>query len=476
LVTTHLTQAQLEYAAHDAVTTLRLSRRVLPALGAQTPAYEVQINAVPAAARMQHRGVRLDLDAHSEFIRAKRERRIETCAAYQAACREMGLLDLAASIPATPAAKRTVLETILSSDQLRTWKRTEKSGVLSTAGNELKRVAAEYGPIGALVELSKIDKVLTSFGPTLAALVSPITGRIHAHYRVASTASGRASCSYPNLQQAPRDKEFRALFRAAPGHKYVGGDFSGMELRAAAHIAPEPALIEAFAQGRDPHRITAARMLGKPENEITDDERARAKPVNFGSLYGLGPSGLIVTAWDEYEIVLTAGEAEEWIDAVRRAYPRLNQWRYDHYRQCERAGEIVIGRDAKRGIGRFYPLSRLPKGARNGYTRCCNLPIQGACGDASMLALAAIDDALFEAGIEGGPVLWLHDEIILEVPEADAEQAKQLLEQTMVDAFEQTFPGSHEMGLLNGLVDAHIGDNWTEAKEKPKPKKNAQCA
>ena len=129
-----------------------------------------------------------------------------------------------------------MLEVLLTSDELARWRKTEKSGALSTKRSELLR-AAHYPPILALVKLSRIDKILTSFGQTLTALVSPVTGRIHAHYRVASTASGRASCAGPNLQQIPRDPRFRALFVPEPGNVFIVADYSSMELRAAAYIS-----------------------------------------------------------------------------------------------------------------------------------------------------------------------------------------------------------------------------------------------
>ena len=120
---------------------------------------------------------------------------------------------------------------------------------------------------------------------------------------------------------------------------------------------------------------------------------------------------------------------------------------------------IVIGRDAASGIGRFFPLSRLAEG-KSAYTRACNLPVQGACADAAMLALVAVDRLLFEEGIEGGPVAWLHDEIVIEVPEADARRASDLLARAMTDAFAETFPGAP----LNGLVAPKSGLNWGAAK------------
>jgi DNA polymerase-1 len=257
-----LTKAQLEYAALDAVMAWRVAQRIFPALGPQTPAYEIQVAATPAAARMKSRGFRLDLETHAELMAGLKTKRIEACAAYKSAC---AIIDSPAEIPTTPAQKRAALEAILSSDELKRWKRTPKSGELSTARNDLKR-AARYPPILALVELSKIDKILTAFGPTLAALVSPVTGRIHANYLIAATASGRAACSRPNLQQAPRDKAFRALFKAVEGYVLVGADYASMELRAAAHISQRSADDRGVLERRGsapPHRRRHCRQTAR---------------------------------------------------------------------------------------------------------------------------------------------------------------------------------------------------------------------
>ena len=143
---------------------------------------------------------------------------------------------------------------------------------------------------------------------------------------------------------------------------------------------------------------------------------------------------------------------------VRDTYWGFVQWRRDHYRRCEGS---ALHRDRQGhgadGIGRIYPQSRVPEGGSY-YTRCCNLPVQGACADASMLALAYVDDRLFDAGIEGGPVAWLHDEIVLEVRADQAERAAEILKQAMIDGFVETFPGAP----INGLVEPHIGMSWAE--------------
>ena len=183
--------------------------------------------------------------------------------------------------------------------------------------------AAHYPPILALVKLSRIDKILSSFGQTLTALVSPATGRIHAHYRVASTASGRASCAGPNLQQIPRDPRFRALFVPAPGFVFIVADYSSMELRAAAHRSRDAAMTAAFGQGLDLHKLTAARMTGKPLEEVTDEERRGAKAVNFGATYGQGAAGLVQSAWAQWGLVLDLTEAKAWLKTFDETYLRL---------------------------------------------------------------------------------------------------------------------------------------------------------
>ena len=451
----HLSMDQLRYAAVDAVVCRRVARRTLLTLGQQASAYTIQMTALPAVVRMQMRGFLFDRDAHAALIKDLSRERTETVDVYVKTCREHGVND---SVPETPERKRDLLKAILTSVELANWARTEKSLALSISRSELKR-AVHYPPIAALVRLSILDKAISAFGENYAESVSVVTGRIHASYWVAGTASGRAACTKPNLQQLPKDKRFRALFRAAPGYVLVVGDFNAMELRAAAYISGDHAMTEAFEQGLDLHKITASRMTGKPLEAVTDEERGGAKTVNFGAIYGQGAAGLVRSAWDNYARILTIAEAEQWVRAHKEAYPQLDAWKHQHAQRCKDAGRIIIGRDATQGIGRHYLEAWVPEGD-SFYTKCCNLPVQGACADASMLALAYTDDRLFEAGFAGGPVAWLHDEIVLEVRETQAERAAEILKQSMIDGFSETFPGTP----LNGLADPHIGLNWGEAK------------
>ncbi len=406
--------------------------------------------------RMEQRGFKLDVNAHARLVADLGEERLAAEQGYCEACRAGGHTTLINRAPSTPAQKQNLLEILLSSEELQYWRRTEKSGTLSTKRSELMR-AGHYPPIRALVKLSRIDKALSSFGQTLAGLVSPVTGRIHAQYRIASTASGRASCSGPNLQQVPKDARFRALFVPEPGNLFIIADYGSMEMRAAAHASGDIAMREAFENGLDLHRVTAARMTGKDLADVTDEERKGAKAVNFGAIYGQGADGLVKSAWANFDTVLDLAEARAWQDAFAAAYPQLVRWRRLHNEICEGRGYIVIGKDAAAGNGRIWPKSRLGRDDSY-YTRCCNLPIQGACADASMLALAYTDDRLFDAGIDGGPVAWLHDEIVAEVREDQAELAATILKQAMIDGFVEIFPGAP----INGLVEPHVATSWDQ--------------
>jgi DNA polymerase I len=454
----HLSHEQLTYAALDAVVEWEVAQHVFVALRDQTPAYEIQVCAVPAAMRMQDRGFKFDIEAHAQLIAELKLERLVAEREYREACLKSGHSALADKIPSTTVEKAALLRTLLTGAELKRWARTAKSGSLSTRRSELNR-ARHYPPITALARLSKIDKMLSSFGQTLVALAAPGSSRIHASYSVASTASGRASCSRPNLQQIPRDRRFRALFVAEEGYVLVCADYVGMELRAPAHIFADRMMTKAFKDGLDLHAVTAARMAGRNSLEVSKEERQGAKAVNFGAIYGQGPAGLMAAAWDKFDLALTRAEAEAWTQAFKDSYPELVRRQQEHHQRCQNELRIVIGRDAARGIGRIFPFSRLEEGD-NGYTRSRNLPIQGACADASMLALTYVDDRLFNAGIDGGPVAWLHDEIVLDVGKADAERAAEILRQAMIDGFAETFPGAP----LNGLVDLHIAGNWAEAK------------
>ncbi len=335
--------------------------------------------------------------------------------------------------------------------------------------------------------LRSTTKLGTSFGEELATKVSAATARLHPGYNIAAAKTGRFSSSGPNIQQIPKHKAkgLRGCFVAAPGMKLVIADYSAMELRAAAAISADEAMNVDFANGVDLHRRQAAEMLGIPQSEVTAQQRDTAKPICFGTIYGAGPRGLAGSAWANYGLVLSEDEAETARRSFLTRYPGLDAWMNRSFVRSNHQGFITIGR-LGRVIEASWQQQKLADGKYNWRlfeegetddsieeedtsqrrplqwgsvlkrTLCCNAPVQGACADAAMLALTWIDAALIEAGIAGGPVLFVHDEIVLEVPEADAERAGAMLVDCMTRAFATTFPNAP----LANVVEFNIRDAW----------------
>jgi DNA polymerase-1 len=482
----HLSDGQLAYAAIDAIVTWQLWLKLRLDLVAKGrgDAYVLQRNVIPAVVRMIDRGVLIDRAVHAQQTATWSETHTKATEAF--------LTDSGRERPPnTPNEVRAYLSEVLPPVLLETWPRTSK-GLLSIRAAQLRRFAY-MPPIKSLLAISAAEKLLNVFGSELVNKISLITGRLHPSYNIAATKSGRTSSSRPNVQQIPKNRapEFRKCIVAAPGTVLVVGDFNMMELRAAAAITDDAQMNEDFASGVDLHQQQAAAMLGIPYDEVTKEARDHAKPVNFSMIYGAGASGIVATAWNNYGVVLTLETAEAAKQAFLCRRATYANWMRTNYALSTHNGFITCGRygrvieaawetpSATNGNGQHNPLSWSDEdeddcedyveyyGNGSGwasdllkYTLCCNAPIQGACADASMLALLKVDAALCEAKIIGGPVLFVHDEIVLEVPKDRAEEARRILEASMTDAFAEVFPTAP----LNGVVSTGIGDSWGEAK------------
>jgi DNA polymerase I len=228
------------------------------------------------------------------------------------------------------------------------------------------------------------------------------------------------------------------------------------------------AMCDVFERGEiDMHALTASKILGKDPSEVTRDERNGVKPINFGKIYGQGARGLVEAAWEQLGILLDQTVAKEWIAIFDNTYPGCNRWQRNHFKLCDARRSILIGKDAPLGVGRIFRKEWTPPDAYY-YTRCCNLPIQGLCADISMLALAYADALLFEKGIEGGLTAWLHDELVAEVREDQADDAVRYVVQAMTNAFAEQLPGAPLGANQLPLIDVHVGKSWAEAKGKTK--------
>lgn len=305
----------------------------------------------------------------------------------------------------------------------------------------LSPLAGIHPVVEVVIAYRKASKAFQAFANNLPRHVNPVTGRIHADYLQIGTVTGRFSCRNPNLQQIPRDKEFRSCFVAPPGHKLVRGDYSQIELRVAAEIAGERRMIEAFNQSQDLHRLTASLVVGKPLEVVTVNERNAAKALNFGVLYGMGPDGLRNYARQSYGVNMTVKEAQGHLEKFFNAYPALRKWRNTVLQDSSRETRTLGGR---RRLWRSKPPA----------TELLNTPVQGTAADINKKALALLPEALIGTGAK--IVSTVHDEIILEMPQESARQAALILKETMEKA------GRQYLRQVPVVVDVSIADSWAE--------------
>jgi DNA polymerase I-like protein with 3'-5' exonuclease and polymerase domains len=441
-----LTKGQLAYAASDAVLTWRLWRAIRPALeqNDRIAVYELQRAAIPAVADMRLRGLGFDAAEHA--------RQVEAWARELADARRSYLGLTGKTPPSRPDEVRAWL-TDAARERLATWPRTP-SGELSIERKHLKRLALSDEPtVKPVLAILAKEKLLSTFGPKLRGFINPVTGRLHCSYNIAASKAGRFTASSPNLQQLPSAKapDFKATIISAPGNVLIGGDWSQIEMRAAAWISGDPALTAVYVDERDLHVETAALIARVAVDEVTPAQRQGAKAVNFGSIYGVGPRTLAENAFDTYGVDMTAAEARAALDRFFLEYRVLKRWMNNHADLCRRRGYVRIG------AGRVVE-ARWEPGSHLSFPQCCNLPVQGAAADAMLRAIAMVFRRL--RGINGGLVACVHDELLLEVAETDAERARRILEESMMEAFEQTFPGAP----LAKVVEAKIGRTWREVK------------
>jgi DNA polymerase-1 len=436
-----LSTAMLEYAARDAVTALALAKHLrgkVEKRGALR-VYELAHYAQPAIVEMELAGIGFDTERHEPLLlEAGRE---QARALWE--LRRYGLGD-----PKSAKKISVWLERHVSPR----WPRTD-SGQLATDAATLAYLAPHLSDDGraaveTLLRYRDAAKIVSTYGFDFAGSVHPDTRRIHAQFLLAGTETGRLSCRNPNLQQIPRDPRFRALFRARDGYLFVGADYSQIELRVAAILTGEKALLSAYDKGADVHAETAARLLGKSARNVTKKERQLAKAVNFGLLYGQGVDGLAKYAAATFDVRLSEAESKKYRDAWFAAYPSIQAWQERQLAESRRTGSVTTP------CGRVRTLD---KGSKR--LAALNSPISGGAAEVMLRALGKLLPAL--AGLDATPVLCVHDELLLEVAERDAEEASRRLAALMLEAFVEIFPS----GPMTELVEASVGRAWAEVKK-----------
>jgi DNA polymerase-1 len=436
-----LSVEQLAYAALDAVVAYHLHRKLQPLLEARrgTRVYQLMREAQPAIARLELAGCHFDVAAHARLLE-RYEQQQTTAAARLAEQLGPGVS------PSSGKQLSAWFEANLPAEALATWPRTA-GGLLETTAEALGN--CPHPAVAALLEWKLATKRITTYGTGYTDHISPATGRIHASFRLGGTDTGRLACHRPNIQNPPRDPAFRALFSAPPGRVLVVADYGQIELRVAALLARDPAMLEAYQQGRDLHTQTAAAVARVPVEAVTKQQRQLAKAVNFGLLFGQGAKGLARYAAASYGVELTEEEAKKARHLFFMTYPGLSRWQRETVNAAKRTWQ------ARTPAGR---LRDFPQDQPAPYTEALNTPVQGGAAEIMLAALAHLERSL--RGLDAHLVNIVHDELVVEAAEQEAAAVQQALEQAMVAGMLAIFPTAS----TRGLVEAHAGPNWAAAK------------
>src|SRR5207244_9986794 len=326
--------------------------------------------------------------------------------------------------------------------------RSGKTGY-STDTRVLRSIRHEHELVEVIEEWREYSKLLNTYLGPLPGLISPEDQRLHTTFNQGVASTGRLSTTNPNLQAIPirteLGREIRSAFIAEPGFRLMSADYSQIELRILAHVSGEPKLRQAFAVGEDIHNATAAEVLGKDPATLTKDERNVAKMVNFGIIYGISAFGL------SENLEIPREEAQVYIDTYLARFPHVQDFIARTIEQAERDGYVTTL------LGRRRPVPELRASNRQtrslGERLAVNSVIPGTAADVIKRAMIAIHERLREEGRSARLVLQVHDELLLEAPEAEVAAVKKRVREEMGGAFERGRPRE---------VDVGGGDDWTE--------------
>jgi DNA polymerase I len=321
----------------------------------------------------------------------------------------------------------------------------------STDTRVLRTIRHEHELVGVIEEWREYSKLLNTYLGPLPSLISETDGRLHTTFNQTVASTGRLSTSNPNLQAIPIrteiGKEIRSAFVAESGSRLLSADYSQIELRILAHVSGEPKLREAFARGDDIHTATAVEVLGKEPAELTSGDRSIAKMINFGIVYGISSFGL------SENLEIPREQAQAYIDAYLARFPRVQDFIQRTIEQSKRDGY------ATSLLGRRRPTPEIRASNRQtrslGERLAVNFVMQGSNADIIKKAMIAIHRRLRDEGRGARLVLQVHDELLLEVPEAEIGPVRELVREEMCSAYPLDPPLA---------VDIGVGDDWSEAK------------
>ncbi len=432
------------YAAEDADITLRLHQALWPELGQQKKLQklyeEIEVPLLSVLSRVECNGVRIDakmMKKQSEEFAIKLDKLQQE--AFKEAGREFNL-----------SSPKQIQEIFFVEKEFPVLAKTPK-GQPSTAENVMVQLAADHELPRIILEHRSLTKLKSTYLDKLPLQINDKTGRIHTSYHQAVASTGRLSSSDPNLQNIPirteEGRRIREAFIPADGYRLMAADYSQIELRIMAHLSGDAGLLEAFAEGKDIHRATAAEVFAVDVDKVEDDQRRAAKAINFGLIYGMSAFGLAK------QLDIKRHEAQEYIDVYFARYPGVREYMDSTRESAKETGfvETVFGR-------RLY----LPDiNARNGQLRqyaertAINAPMQGTAADIIKRAMLTTDNWLKTSATDARIIMQVHDELVLEVKAGEAAVVAEQIRKLMVDAAQLRVPLEVDLGIGNSWQEAH---------------------
>ena len=436
----------VEYASEDADITLQLYEVLRPMLEKEAELLklynEIEEPMMDVLADMEWVGVRIDSEALGNYSKSLSQ----TLAAIEEEIRE-----ISGEREININSSRQLGDMLFAKMRITDKPKMTKTKQFCTDEEYLQSFAGEHKVVDLILEYRGVKKLLSTYVDSLPQLVNPVTGHIHTSYNQAVTATGRLSSANPNLQNIPVRDDLGRPIRSAfvpsdERHELLSADYSQVELRLMAHLSGDENLCEAFREGKDIHAATAARIFKKPIEEVTSEERRRAKTANFGIIYGISAFGL------SQRLRIPRSEAKQLIEGYFESYPKVKEYMDSVVATAREKGyvETLFGR--RRYLADID--SRNANARALAERNAINAPIQGTAADIMKLAMVGVARRFKTEGIRSCITMQVHDEIVVDLLRSEREKVEQIVREEMECAAKLSIPLTAECG---------VGANWLEA-------------
>ena len=400
---------------------------------------EIDLPLVPVLLRMEQAGVKID----TEVLAAMSKRLEGECDAKAKEVYELAKEEFNINSP------KRLGDVLFNKLNLPKPVKYGKGRTISTAADVLEELALTHEIARKVLDYRQLSKLKSTYVDALPALLNSATARLHTTFNQVGTATGRLASSNPNLQNIPirteLGREIRAAFIADPGCVLLAADYSQIELRLLAHFSADPLLIEAFRRGDDIHTLTASRVFGVPPLMVNAEHRRRAKAVNFGIVYGLSAFGL------SQQLGIETSDAKKFIDGYFETYKGVRAFIDRTIAECRREQKV------KTLFGRVRPIADINSKNSNmrGFAErtAVNTPLQGTAADLIKIAMIRIDRELARRKLKSRMTLQVHDELVFEAPQDEAEELRSLVRKEMEEVYSLKVPL---------LVEIGVGLNWRD--------------